>query len=127
MRQHAEIGYRLLTGTEAELLELAATLARTHHERFDGGGYPRGLAGEAIPIEGRITAVADVFDALTSDRVYRPSFGLDAALELMRADRGSHFDPDIFDTFVESLDEVLEIKDLYDDRRAGGVALAAHR
>ena len=118
MRQHPEIGYRLLAGSGGELLDLAATLARTHHERMDGARYPRGLAGEAIPIEGRIAAVADVFDALTSHRVYRPAYSAEEAIGLMTLERGSHFDPDLFDLFVESLAEVLAIKEEFGDRRA---------
>jgi putative two-component system response regulator len=102
MEEHAEGGYRLLAGSGSELLELAAQIARSHHEHVDGGGYPCGLAGEAIPLEGRITAVADVFDALTHDRVYRPAMPVDRALEIMTAGRGSHFDPQVLDTFMDS-------------------------
>ncbi len=80
MERHCEIGYQLLGGSDSELLELAATIALTHHERFDGTGYPQGLGGEDIPIEGRIVAVADVFDALTSDRAYRPAYPVEEAL-----------------------------------------------
>jgi diguanylate cyclase (GGDEF)-like protein len=100
MERHAEIGYRILAGSGSELLDLAASIALTHHEHFDGTGYPRGLAGDAIPIEGRIAAVADVFDALTSDRVYRGAFTLDSAVEVMLTGRGSHFDPTVLDAFL---------------------------
>ena len=111
MEGHAEVGYRLLAGSGSELLELAATIALTHHEKFDGTGYPRGLAGVAIPVEGRIAAVADVFDALTSDRVYRPAFPIPVALEMMRSERERHFDPMVLDIFLQSLDEALVIRE----------------
>ena len=88
MEAHAEMGHRILAGSDVELLDLAALMALTHHERIDGTGYPHGLAGEEIPIEGRIAAVADVFDALTSDRVYRPAFQPDEARTLMLGGRG---------------------------------------
>ena len=93
MQTHAEVGQRMLSGTGIELIDQAAEIALTHHERFDGGGYPSGLSGEAIPICGRIAAAADVFDALTSDRVYRPAFTHDQALAMMRAESGTQFDP----------------------------------
>ena len=109
MENHAEIGYRLLTGSGSDLLETAATIAWTHHERWDGIGYPRRLAGDAIPVEGRITAVMDVFDALTHDRVYRPAMPMDRALQIIRAGRESHFDPAIVDAFLASLDELLAL------------------
>jgi hypothetical protein len=85
------------------VLELAAVIAHTHHERFDGSGYPRGLAGADIPLEGRIAAVADVFDALTSDRIYRPALPVDEAVAMMCAQRGAHFDPELLDIFLERL------------------------
>jgi putative two-component system response regulator len=97
MQRHAEIGYRILAGSRAELLQLAATIAWTHHERIDGSGYPRGLAGDGIPLEGRIAAVADVYDALTRDRVYRKRFERDRALELLAEGRGTQFDADAVD------------------------------
>jgi putative two-component system response regulator len=103
MEGHAEIGYRILAGSRAELLQLAATIAWTHHERLDGGGYPRGLAGDEIPLEGRIAAVADVFDALTRDRVYRPRFARGDALAMLEAGRGTDFDPDALDALAASL------------------------
>lgn len=102
MEEHAEIGYQLLRGSESELLELAATIAWTHHERFDGHGYPRGLSGQEIPIEGRIVAIADVFDALTTDRPYRDAYPVEHALELVAAERGKHFDPALADAFASA-------------------------
>ena len=113
MQRHAETGFQILRGSGSRLLDLAASVARTHHERFDGSGYPRALSGEAIPIEGRIAAVADVFDALTSDRIYRPAMEVAQAIEIIRAERGRHFDPAVLDAFLEVLDEALEIRDRY--------------
>ena len=109
MQRHPDIGYGILAGSGAELLDLAATIAWTHHEHFDGSGYPRGLAGEEIPLEGRIAAVADVFDALTSDRVYRAAFSCDEAFVIMRAERGSQFDPCVLDAFLDAEDEIRAI------------------
>ncbi len=113
MEQHAKIGYGVLSGSDSDLLILAASIALTHHEWVDGGGYPRGLAGHDIPIEGRIAAIADVFDALTNNRVYRPRFPVRKALEIMEADRGTHFDPDLLDMFVKVLPEILEAQALF--------------
>ncbi len=110
MERHTTVGCAILTDSESELLRLAATIALTHHERWDGSGYPQGLVGEAIPLEGRITAVADVFDALLSDRCYRPAMALDDALEVMRAGRGSHFDPRVLDALLDHLDEALALR-----------------
>ncbi|MBX3332184.1 MAG: response regulator [Nitrospira sp.] len=114
--QHAEIGYKILSGSEAELLKVAALIAYTHHERYDGTGYPRGLQGEEIPIEGRIVAIADAFDALTTQRVYKPAFEISHAIDLMLKNRGKHFDPELLDLFVASTDEVTRIHDQYADR-----------
>jgi HD-GYP domain-containing protein (c-di-GMP phosphodiesterase class II)/CheY-like chemotaxis protein len=100
---HAEEGYRLLRGSSSSILDLAASIALSHHEKWDGSGYPRGLAGEAIPIEGRVTAIADVFDALTSDRVYRKAFSVEQAVQMLREQRGLHFDPILLDAFLEVL------------------------
>lgn len=107
VERHAEIGYRILSPSSSGLLELAGTIAHTHHERFDGSGYPRGLAGAGIPLEGRIAAVADVFDALTSRRVYRPALPVAEAVQTIRDERGLAFDPEIVDLLVGSLDEVV--------------------
>lgn len=116
MQQHTVIGHQILSGSDAELLTLAALLAYTHHERFDGSGYPRGLVGEEIPIEGRIAAVADVFDALTSDRIYRPAFNVEEAVSMMREKRGTHYDPDVLDHFLGAMEEVEEIRIGYKNR-----------
>jgi methanogenic corrinoid protein MtbC1 len=101
---HAEEGHRLLRGSSSSILELATSIALSHQEKWDGTGYPRGLRGEAIPIEGRIVAIADVFDALTSDRVYRKAFSVDEAIQMMREQRGLHFDPVLLDAFMEVLE-----------------------
>jgi PAS domain S-box-containing protein len=110
MERHTVIGHRILTGSESELLQMAARIALTHHEWFDGSGYPRGLAGEEIPIEGRIVAVADVFDALLSDRPYRPAMSMEKATGLIREGRGTHFDPEVVDVLFEHLDEALDLR-----------------
>ena len=112
---HTTIGRDILAGSDDPTLELAATIALTHHESFDGNGYPDGLRGEAIPLAGRIAAVADVFDALTHDRVYRSAFSIHESLELMREGRGSKFDPAVLDAFERVLPEIEEIRALYPD------------
>jgi methanogenic corrinoid protein MtbC1 len=100
---HTEEGHRLVRGSSSSILDLAATIALSHQEKWDGTGYPRGLAGEEIPLAGRIVAVADVFDALTSDRVYRKAFSVEEAVRMMREQRGHHFDPVLLDAFMEVL------------------------
>ncbi len=110
MEKHAQIGHDMLCGSNNELLELAAEIALTHHEHWDGNGYPNGLEREQIPIEGRIAAIADVFDALTSDRVYRPAMSLEDALEIMLEGRGTQFDPRLLEVFCANLGEVLAIR-----------------
>lgn len=115
MQTHTEIGFSILTGSGTPLLDLAASIALTHHERLDGSGYPRGVRGGEIPIEGRIAAIADVFDALTTHRVYRRKLDLGAAVGLLLEGRGTQFDPDLLDLFLGSIDEVLKIKELNED------------
>jgi putative two-component system response regulator len=115
METHCEIGYRILSGSKSELLMRAATIAYTHHERVDGTGYPRGLVEDQIPVEGRIAAIADVFDALTSNRPYKKAFVLGKAIETMRDGRGTQFDADVLDLFLGSLDAVLAIKAQHED------------
>jgi len=101
MCTHTEIGHELLKSTTSPLLHLAATIALSHHERFDGGGYPLGLMGEEIPLEARIAAVADTYDAITSDRPYRAARSHDEAVAVIVAERGAQFDPQIVDVFLE--------------------------
>jgi putative two-component system response regulator len=110
MRDHCQIGHEMLAGSSSEVVRLGATIARSHHEWWDGSGYPRGLAGEGIPLEGRIAAIADVYDALTSDRVYRPAFPHKIAVGMMRAERGSHFDPALLDVFMASMGELETVR-----------------
>jgi putative two-component system response regulator len=97
---HAELGKQILQGSESQILQLAESIAWTHHEKVDGSGYPRGVAGDEIPIEGKIAAVADVYDALTRDRPYREAMPVAEATALMAEGRESHFDPDVLDTFM---------------------------
>jgi len=111
MKQHAEIGYRLLRNSKRQLLQAAAIVAWQHHEKWDGSGYPRGLKGDAIHLYGRITALADVFDALGSSRVYKPAWRLDRILELIKEERGRHFDPMVVDVFFNELPSILEVRD----------------
>jgi putative two-component system response regulator len=118
MREHTTIGADLLKESELDMIRMAETIALMHHERWDGSGYPQGLKRTQIPIEGRIAAVADVFDALTSPRCYRvpSSFPPDEALKMILEGRGSHFDPDVLDAFVEIWPEILGIMQEYAPR-----------
>lgn len=116
IQEHTTLGHRILRDSTSELVQLAADIALSHHERFDGAGYPHGLAGEEIPLEGRIAAVCDVFDALTTARPYRPqAFKQDEAIELLRNERGRAFDPEVVDAFLNALDEVNRIQTRYAD------------
>ena len=115
MRRHPTIGSLILDNSTSELLQAGRVIALCHHERWDGGGYPSGLAGEDIPLWGRICAVADVFDAVTSERPYKPAFPNDEAVRILREGRGSQFDPQVVDAFLERLDEILTIQSQYRD------------
>jgi CHASE2 domain-containing sensor protein len=106
MRRHTTVGAELLSGASSEVMRMAEEIARTHHERWDGEGYPAGLVGEAIPLPGRICAVCDVFDALLSDRPYKDPWPLPEALEQLRRDRGRHFDPAVVDAFLRIVDQL---------------------
>jgi putative two-component system response regulator len=110
MKSHTTVGYEILVDSETELLRMAGRIALTHHERFDGSGYPHGLRGEEIPIEGRIVAVADAFDALLSDRHHRPAFTVEEATQLIMRGRGSQFDPEVVDALLDNLDEALVLR-----------------
>lgn len=124
---HTVSGALITHGATTPVLAMAGTIALTHHERWDGTGYPRGLAGNDIPLEGRITAVADVFDALTSRRPYKEPYSLDKSLEIMREGRGTHFDPAVLDAFLDSIDEILEVYREFADRADGEESSAGHR
>ncbi len=111
MKKHAEIGARILDGSEVAMLGMAAEIALSHHEKWNGSGYPRGLVGDAIPESGRIVAVADVYDALVNDRVYRPALPEETVLSVMADARGIHFDARILDCFFSVLGEVSSIRE----------------
>lgn len=113
MKQHTVNGGRILEGSDAEFIKLGEVIALTHHERWDGNGYPNGLKGTQIPLAGRIVAIGDVFDALTSKRPYKKPFSLERSYHIIKEARGSHFDPDVVDAFFEAEDEILEIKERY--------------
>jgi PAS domain S-box-containing protein len=110
MESHTTFGHQLLSESTSELMRVAASIALTHHERWDGNGYPLGLAGDEIPLEGRIVAVADVFDALLSDRPYRPALSVDASLAVIRDGLGTHFDPEIGQILLDHSDTLLELR-----------------
>lgn len=107
---HAELGATIIGDCASPILRLASRVSLTHHERWDGTGYPLGLAGEDIPIEGRITAVADVFDALSSRRPYKPPFALAKCLEILEEGRGTHFDPAVLDAFLRRREEIIAVQ-----------------
>lgn len=115
MRQHPEIGARIIGEHDSNLLRLARSIALTHHERWDGTGYPKGLRGEEIPVEGRIVAIADVFDALTSVRPYKPAWSIDEAVELLRREKGSQFDPELVELFLGCLPDILVVRERWAD------------
>ena len=115
IKQHSILGAQILVGSDAESLKLAEVIALTHHEKWDGSGYPKNLKGSDIPLLGRITAIADVFDALTSKRPYKEPFSLEKAFSIIKEGRGSHFDPQVVDAFLAVEDEILSIKDKYKD------------
>ena len=116
MKTHTDIGYALFKDSDKPLLKTAAIIANEHHEKYDGSGYPRALKGEDIHIYGRITALADVFDALGSDRCYKQAWSDEKIFKLLKEERGKHFDPKLVDLFFENLDEFLTIRDSFSDK-----------
>jgi len=118
MQTHTEIGAAILGGSDSELLRMAESIAMTHHEKWDGSGYPRGLAGEDIPLPGRLTAIADVFDALCSRRPYKQPFPVDQALDIIRKGRAQHFDPELVDVFLSAQSDIQAITARYVDKSA---------
>jgi putative two-component system response regulator len=115
MKTHASLGHELLQGSSSHVLQAGAEIAITHHEKFDGSGYPAGLRGEAIPLFGRIVAVADVFDALTSERPYKKAWELERAVAFLKEGSGTHFDPDCIEAFMAAWDEVLLVRQRFQD------------
>ena len=113
MKQHTVIGGRILSNSESPILRMGSQIALSHHEKFDGSGYPLGRKGRDIPLHGRIVAVADVFDALTSERPYKKAWDLERAFDLLRDGRGAHFDPECIDAFFAVLDDILAVKTRY--------------
>jgi putative two-component system response regulator len=111
VRKHPEIGAGILEGSKAPLLQLAREIALSHHEKWDGSGYPRGLAGEAIPQSGRVVAIVDAYDALVHNRVYRPAVPENKALAIMAEDQGKHFDPKLFEYFLSALPSFHNIEE----------------
>lgn len=111
MRQHVDIGARIIGEHASGLLRTAQRIALSHHEKWDGTGYPNGLSGEDIPLEGRIVAIADVFDALTSVRPYKAAWSVEDAVGLLREESGKHFDPQLVELFIQQLPAILEIKE----------------
>lgn len=115
MKSHAVLGYEMLNVSSRPLLKAAAIVAHEHHEKYDGSGYPRGLVGQDIHVFGRITAIADVFDALGSDRCYKKAWQEKDIFDLIQLNKGSHFDPELVDIFFANIEEFLKIRDTYKD------------
>jgi len=122
MKTHTTIGARILHGTRFAVLTMGREIAISHHERWDGSGYPNGLRQEEIPLAGRVVAIADVLDALTSQRCYKPAFGFDESLQLMRRQSGCHFDPSLIELLGDCLGDVREI---YEHNLDPGAAIEA--
>ncbi len=116
LKSHTSIGLKIMGSTHSPVLRIAAVIAASHHEKWDGSGYPLGLSGEAIPLEGRIVAVADVFDALSSARPYKEAFPIDKCIEILADGRGKHFDPVVLDAFLRRKEEAIRIRQEYDDK-----------
>ncbi len=117
VKQHSLMGYEILKHSHQKITEAASIIAYEHHEKYDGTGYPRGLKGEELHIYGRIAAIADVFDALGNDRVYKQAWPLEEVLEYLKEEKGKHFDPYLVDLFLKNLDKVMEIKDKYSSKK----------
>lgn len=116
MQKHVEYGVDILGEHKSELLSMAREIALFHHEKYDGSGYPNGLAGKDIPLSARIVAIADVFDALTSERPYKKAWTVEKAIALLEEEADKHFDPELIPEFINCLDRVIEIKDKYQDK-----------
>jgi len=111
MKTHSVIGANILAYSKAEILKIAEQIALSHHEKWNGRGYPQGLSGDNIPLVGRIVGLADAFDALTSKRPYKDPYTVEVALDIIKKERGEHFDPDVVDVFLKNIDEIVKIKE----------------
>jgi len=109
MKLHAAYGGRILENSNSEVLKLGMEFALSHHEKWDGSGYPKGLSGDDIPLVGRFAAIADVFDALSTKRVYKDAFGIEQSFDIIKEGRGKHFDPQLVDLFLINQDKVIDI------------------
>jgi putative two-component system response regulator len=116
MQSHATIGAEIIGEHGPGMLALARNIALTHHEKWDGSGYPNALSGERIPLEGRIVAIADVFDALTSKRPYKDAWSEEAALDYLRKQKGQHFDPALVDLFIEQMPAIRKIRERWAEK-----------
>ena len=116
MKSHTTMGGEILSGGTSELMKMSHTIAMTHHEKWDGSGYPEGLKEDEIPLEGRIVAVADVFDALTSERPYKKAWSVEKSLALIEEESGKHFDPQVAQAFTKILPDILAIEERFADR-----------
>lgn len=117
MREHSQIGARILSNSKSDIIKIAESIALYHHENWDGTGYPKGLAGEAIPLSARIVKIVDVFDALVSKRSYKKAFSVEKALTIIQDEKGGQFDPAIVDTFLSVLDEILSVMERFDENQ----------
>jgi len=113
MRTHPAVGAEIIGEHNSPILELASKIALTHHEKWNGKGYPEGLKGEEIPIEGRIVAIADVFDALTTERPYKKAWTVEAAIELLKEESGEHFDPELVPVFIDVMPQIMALREKY--------------
>jgi len=120
MRMHPIYGGQILEGSDIGFLSLGEVISLTHHEKWDGSGYPHGLAGTQIPLAGRVVAVADVFDALRSKRPYKPPLTMEQTVDIIRSGRGTHFDPQVVDVLLDNLDDVTKI---WDNAQTGKITL----
>ena len=123
MRSHSRIGYEILSDTETPMMKMAAQIALTHHERWDGKGYPSGLKGEDIPLESRIVTLCDVYDALRSERPYKKPWSMEKTCQLIQDEAGKHFDPELTEVFIQHVEEIEKIRELYPDQTENGESL----
>jgi putative two-component system response regulator len=123
MKQHAMFGYELLSGSSSKLLQAGAEIAKGHHEKYDGTGYPDGIKGEDIPIFSRIVAVADVFDALTSERPYKKAWDVEAAVDFLNNGAGTHFDPACVKAFLNAWEDVDRVRSQYQEEQPLSIVL----